>query len=473
VGFDPAPFLLLFLWWHQLLLNIGVKFGVTTLGIIMIVKNEERWLPDCLKSVQPIADEIVIADTGSTDRSKEIAREFGARVFDIPWHDDFAEARNRGMSFAESDWLLHLDADEVLDPSGRDLIRSLVDYDGAGADAIEVTLANYCNEIRSHRWVSVPPDDPMARGCAGYIGVQLVRLFRNHCGVEYREAVHENVGESLIERGLVVRREPIIIHHYGMAARPKGPGPKDYFYLRLNEKKVRQRPNDAKTWQDYGAQLIAVGELEAGEKACRRALELRPDFLDAAVSLCNVLLLRNAIEEARRVIMPFMSTAQPNPQLATALATIYLLRGAYGEAYELLRRVLNCSPDSVVVWLYLARVLDLLGQPEGARTALETACALAPALEETRNRLNALTQREEGRTRFSQGDMQGALEKFVRALTLDPEDPTVHNDIGVVLARMGFREKAMESFRRALQLAPVFHDAAQNLASLTTQESSS
>lgn len=446
---------------------------MATLGVIMIVKNEERWLADCLKSVKPIADEIVIADTGSADRSKEIAREFGARVFDIPWNDDFAEARNRGMSFARSDWLLHLDADEVLDSGGRDLIRSLVDRDGAGADAIEVTLANYCNEIRSHRWVPAAPNNPMARGCAGYIAVQLVRLFRNHCGVEYREAVHENVGESLLERGLVVRREPIMIHHYGMAVRPKGPGPKDYFYLRLNEKKVRERPNDPKTWQDYGAQLIAIGNLEAGEKACRKALELRPDFLDAAVSLCNVLLLRNEIEEARKVIMPFVSPVQPNPQLATTLATIDLIRGAYNEAYQLLRRVLDWSPDSVVVWLYLARVLDLLGKPEGVRTALETAYALAPALEETRKRLNALAEREEGRARLSRGDLRGSLEKLVSALTSDPEDPIIHNHIGVVLARMGLREKAWESFRRALQLAPTYDEAIENLRLLSSEKLSS
>ncbi len=433
------------------------------LSLIMIVKNEEKWLADCLSSVQGIVDEMVIADTGSTDATRDIATSFGAKVVDIVWNDDFAEARNRGMAFAKGDWLLHLDADEVVDPDSATLIRTLVDEDGAGADAIEVTLANYCDEMRSHRWVPVSANDPMARGNPGYIAVQLVRLFRNHCGIEYREAVHENLGESIREKGLRIASAPVIIHHYGIAVRPKGISDKDYFYLRLNRKKVEQRPNDAKCWQDLGAQLIAVGQFEEGEKACRKAIELNPDFLDAVVSLANVLLLRDALDEAEKTISAYIHRNAIQPNLATALAVIYMRRGELLEAYAIVRRVAEEYPRVPVLWLYMARVLDMLGKTQEARIALETAAGIVPQSLEIRNRITAHTLREKGIELYRNDRIVDSLRVLVEALNNDREDPLIHNSLGCVLARMGEHARAAQSFERALNLAPHYDDALRNL----------
>ena len=84
----------------------------------MIVKNEEETLPRCLVSVKPVVDEMIVVDTGSTDRTKEIARVFGAKVFDYEWADDFSGARNFSLSKAKGNWILILDADEVHFPMG-------------------------------------------------------------------------------------------------------------------------------------------------------------------------------------------------------------------------------------------------------------------------------------------------------------------------------------------------------------------
>ena len=67
-------------------------------SLTMIVKNEQENLPRCLASVEGIFDEIIVVDTGSADRAREIAREFGAKVFDFAWIDDFAAARNEALS---------------------------------------------------------------------------------------------------------------------------------------------------------------------------------------------------------------------------------------------------------------------------------------------------------------------------------------------------------------------------------------
>jgi glycosyltransferase involved in cell wall biosynthesis/Flp pilus assembly protein TadD len=92
----------------------------------MIVKNEEDHLGKCLESVRGLFDEIIIVDTGSTDRTKEIAREFGAKVFDFVWIDDFAAARNEALSHATGDYAFWLDADDVVEPAEREKLRALL-----------------------------------------------------------------------------------------------------------------------------------------------------------------------------------------------------------------------------------------------------------------------------------------------------------------------------------------------------------
>src|SRR2546427_10591625 len=86
------------------------------ISLTMIVKNEERALPACLEAARPWVDEIVVVDTGSTDRTREIAAGFGARVHEWAWRDDFAAARNESLRHTTGDWILALGADEVLSP---------------------------------------------------------------------------------------------------------------------------------------------------------------------------------------------------------------------------------------------------------------------------------------------------------------------------------------------------------------------
>ena len=82
----------------------------------MIVKDEENDLVKCLRSVKPVVDEMIVVDTGSTDRTKDIATALGAKVFEFPWENDFSAARNFSISQAKGDWILALDADEVISP---------------------------------------------------------------------------------------------------------------------------------------------------------------------------------------------------------------------------------------------------------------------------------------------------------------------------------------------------------------------
>jgi hypothetical protein len=102
-------------------------------SLTMIVRNEENNISSCLSSVAGLFDEIVVIDTGSTDRTWEIAQEFGARVFDFVWVDDFAAARNAALARATGDYAFWLDADDFLDPPEREKLRGLLRRLGAGS----------------------------------------------------------------------------------------------------------------------------------------------------------------------------------------------------------------------------------------------------------------------------------------------------------------------------------------------------
>src|SRR6478736_3619538 len=107
----------------------------TTVSLLMIVRNEAHQLSDCLAPVANLFDEIVIVDTGSQDATREVARRFTPLVFDFPWRDDFAAARNESLRRSQGNWLFWLDADDRISPENvaklRDLLASLTDRSAA------------------------------------------------------------------------------------------------------------------------------------------------------------------------------------------------------------------------------------------------------------------------------------------------------------------------------------------------------
>src|SRR5262249_23051971 len=104
----------------------AVAAAAVKVSLCMIVRNEEANLPGCLESVADLVDEMVVVDTGSTDRPKGVACRYGARVFDFPWVDHFAAARNESLRHARGRWVFWLDADDRLDEENRARLRTLL-----------------------------------------------------------------------------------------------------------------------------------------------------------------------------------------------------------------------------------------------------------------------------------------------------------------------------------------------------------
>jgi len=155
-----------------------------TLEVVMIVKNEESCLKQCLESVKG-ADFLTIVDTGSTDKTLKIAKNYTNKVFKYKWDDDFSDARNFAKSKCEADWCLSIDADEVL-KSSIDDVRQVIES-ATSQNTFDVKMICKAKEEQSH---------------------PLARIFRNIPEVEWKGAVHEtlyppenNMTDIVIEYG--------------------------------------------------------------------------------------------------------------------------------------------------------------------------------------------------------------------------------------------------------------------------------
>ena len=219
------------------------------LSVCLIVRNEEKFLGQCLKSIRDLASQIVVVDTGSTDRTAEIAKEHGAEVHDFPWCDDFSAARNTALEHATGDWVLMLDADEELSAEGREKLKTAMTDPAVMAWRLPI--------------VDVGRE---ADGCS-----YVPRFYRNAPGLFYVGRVHEQVFSSLevrrAEWGLENRIGDATLIHHGYTAELTRDRNKVERNLKLLERAVAELPDEPHLLMNLGLELARSGrETEALER---------------------------------------------------------------------------------------------------------------------------------------------------------------------------------------------------------------
>lgn len=246
-----------------------------SVSLCMIAKNEAAHLAACLQSLKPLVREIVLVDTGSTDRTRDIARVFGARVFDSPWSGDFSWARNVSLQQARGAFVLVMDADEVISELDRDNLRQeLLSLAGRPA-ALSVTTRNYMNRVDVEKWVSNDGIYPEQRG-AGWTPSDKIRLFPNFLGIRFENAVHEMVDQSVRALRLPVVSSRVPVHHYGYLNQNKQ-AEKEEFYYQLGVKKLASAPDDPIAICELAVQAAGVKRYDEAVSLWQRALTFDPD----------------------------------------------------------------------------------------------------------------------------------------------------------------------------------------------------
>lgn len=235
----------------------GVGIAVSA---CMIVKNEEKHLERCLKSIRGHVDEIVIVDTGSTDRTLEIAAKFDAKIGHFEWIGDFAAARNESLRLATGRWALWVDADEELAEHSWASIREGVIRPHFGAYYIQID--NYMSDGTTSLYTHCP-----------------VRLFQLRNGVEFTGRIHEQVMPSITRLGLEsATLENAKIRHYGYQPETMKEKNKSDRAISMLEREVRESPQDAFHWFNLANAYCVADRLEDALHAARMSLRtIRPN----------------------------------------------------------------------------------------------------------------------------------------------------------------------------------------------------
>jgi len=415
---------------------------VPRLSACLIVKDEERFLPACLASLEGVADELVVVDTGSTDRTVELARAAGAIVDHFRWCEDFAAARNASLERASGEWVLVIDADERLDPSTRPALERALDDPSAQAWLVEV----------------VSGDDVVA---------QLPRLFRRRDDVRFERAVHESVGGALAALGIALRPSGVRFWHDGYRPEVLADRDKHARNEALLERAVERDSGDlfarfklASTLRargDVGAALAQYEEASAGLDRLsadeRRAL---PFAVRASLELVELAVTSGALgraqDEAQRARRRW-SERELGGEGWLTLACLALRMEAFDEAeraFESAHRWGTEGLDSVRWGSFTRR-----SRHEAARCALE-AGRLDVAVERAHGAdpgSEPGTVAVEVRAELRRGRLEEAFACFGRLLERAPEEPETMLLAGEISWWRGERAQALDLWSA---LAPGF-----------------
>jgi glycosyltransferase involved in cell wall biosynthesis len=344
-----------------------------TISVCLMVRNEEDHLAKCLTSIQSCTQEIIVVDTGSTDASVRIAKDFGANVYHHPWIGDFSGHRNQSMSYATGSWILMIDADEALDPQSARRVPEVIAKTKCNAVLLKVVNLNRDGGIRS---LLTSP-----------------RLLRNHAGCHYRGIVHNQAWYPGPE-------EPssLTIYHYGYDQDPQKMKSKSARTIGLLRKQIEADPEalfprinmaTSRFVDDDFQNAILEGEkaIDLIRKEAIQRLEYASVYYTVSAAYFNL----GHLEKAQKVALDGLTYSPENMDLLLVLATTYERQEDYRKALTFAKRYLVVHKqleDSAAksnmqsktfgrkldAWLLASFASQRIGRIEDSVTYFEQAC---------------------------------------------------------------------------------------------------
>jgi glycosyltransferase involved in cell wall biosynthesis len=295
----------------------------------MIVRNEERFLEDCLESIKDVVDEIVIVDTGSTDGTKEIARRFGARVFDFKWNDDFGAARNEAIEHSRGEWILYIDADERLRPIPKDDVMRMLSDPGKVAYTV------------------------LFHPVTGYTAYREYRIFRNTPRIRFHGVIHESMMESIsalvAEQGLEIGSSPITIDHLGFDG--------DYGWkhgrnLPMLKRQIENDPGRVYLRWHLGVVLKALGDIEGAEESWTKAVDIvrrrrSPDIIDIQPYYELIRLKYEKGEDTSELLREADKLFLGEYLISWMRGMLYMSEGRYTEAVSVFMSLISVRAEEI------------------------------------------------------------------------------------------------------------------------------
>ncbi|MCP4581876.1 MAG: tetratricopeptide repeat protein [candidate division Zixibacteria bacterium] len=431
-------------------LNDSVDDKPQTISACMIVKDEEKFLPGCLESIKDLVDEIIIVDTGSTDRTMEIAREYGATIYEHPWQNDFSYHRNQSIDYGTKDWILIIDADEEFVQDDHETIKMAI----RRKDIEAISFVVY-NKIQLGR--------------VGFLNSH--RMFRNHKGYKYHGIVHNQLDIS----GKTLMTQLRVIHHgYGLSdeqMEKKGKRTEALLLQQLKENpdlifphfnlaqiyrglsKPEKSLEHAKIVIDnisiddldhrhvlmmaldqMGCAYIGIENLEKAEEIFKKALDYKEDYLDPMFNLGFMYMRQKRYIEAEEIFLRYLKT-----------------RDEYAPHKEWMGLILNNLQSQFAVYYSLGFVHYLRNDVNMAFEFFQKSLAETDDFEYLHHLLARIYR--------DKGEFAKILEHCEKAIEYDHEDAEIRLFEGEAHLNLGNADLARKCFNRALEIEPGLEDA--------------
>ncbi len=314
------------------------------LSVCLITKDEESVLRRCLESIEGLADEIIVVDTGSTDSTKEIAREFTPHVYDFKWVNDFSVARNESLRYATSKWILVLDADEYINKENiQEYKLFLRDEDASSTCTYTISVVSYIGESLNKASLSTAP---------------IPRLFPNFKGFKYYRPIHEQLtNEAGTE--FFSKDSPITAFHTGYLKETldsKNKSERNQKIFTALKQKSGFTPYDLYT---IGNEHAVRGDTKKAlynyERAIGKATQNNPWLWHCAVHLANLYISLDRLTDALNIVEKVFKDQDKYPEPHYLLGHIYSQAGMIQQArlhhLQAIEAAEKLSKQQDVFWL--------------------------------------------------------------------------------------------------------------------------
>jgi glycosyltransferase involved in cell wall biosynthesis len=375
------------------------------LSLCMIVKNEEASLSRCLSSIKGVVDEIIVLDTGSIDRTPEIAKKFGAKVYYFEWCNDFSAARNEALKYVTGDWILVLDADETLTPKIVPQLKEAIENE----DYLLINLVRY--EV----------------GAAQSPYSLVSRLFKNRPDIIFSRPYHAMVDDSISE---ILRKEPqwqvgylqgVAILHEGYQTNIIAQQNKFVKAQTAMEEFIAAHPNDPYVCSKLGALYVETGKILQGIELLQRGMNFVSENYEILYELHYHLgiaytRLNSSPETSQQAIFHY--------QQAIKLPIYPILKlGAYNN---------------------LGNLLKAVGDFNNAIIAYETTLKIDPNF--------AIGHYNLGMTFKAMNLFTDAINSYKKAIQCNSNYAEAYQNLGVVLVKIGQVQDSLLAFGKAIVL---------------------
>ena len=324
-----------------LIYTLCINQTMPTISLCLITKNEEQFIEDCLASVKDFVTEIIVVDTGSSDKTKEIARKFTDKIVDFTWCDDFSAPRNEALKHATGDWILVLDADEILPAESKAKIKEAIENGDAGAYYLpQVTFTNlYTNDPTFIRNPITIKDKPFS----GYIAGDIIRLFQHKRGVTYDNFVHETVEYSLQSKKMKIGWLAAPFLHFHELKETSHVHGKQEYYAQLSFKNLEKYPQHSKNYYDISLYYHAYQKDEQKALAyAEKAVKLEPQRIEFRLNLSFRLRDVGRRQEALAVLLPLLKTHR-DERVFIELGDLFAADGNKANAQTMYQKALQLN----------------------------------------------------------------------------------------------------------------------------------